>query len=155
MNVMSRHDKSQLEEVLEAFRPQLIIGGPLYKMMDEVDSNLDRDTAKMQSFLNGIRRRWGCAMILEHHAPTGGKEGREIRSKGGQRWDAWTNCTVALRAKEGVVSVGYPHPPRGKFQWPRTFKRGTANDLPWIASYAATRDDPPPSDSDAPPEEPF
>ena len=135
VDLASRRDKGDLLAVLEDCRPKLIIGGPVYKMTDQtVDMSEDRRAAIVQGVFNDIRKRWGSAVILEHHAPTGNAKGREIKAKGGQVWPAWVNMTIALHASDGGMSaeVKYPHPPRGVFRWPKRFDRGTgSNDWPW------------------------
>lgn len=140
LNLRSRRDRSELEEVLEDVRPQLIVGGPLYKMLPQADSTSDpRHAEELQRLLDDIRRRWGCALMLEHHAPAGktGQE-REIRSVGGQRWAAWPDVTIALHqikdpTQPPGAEVKFPHPTRGKFRWPRTFERSSHEwEWPWI-----------------------
>jgi hypothetical protein len=145
VDLASRRDRGDFLAVLEDFRPQIIVGGPVYKMTDQtLDLSEDRRAAIVQSIFNDVRKRWGSAILLEHHAPTGqsGKS-RELKAKGGQVWPAWVNMTVALHAiNDGQsVEVKYPHPPRGKFRWPKQFDRGTMEgDWPWIpvirSSYA-------------------
>lgn len=138
-DLRSRRDRSEVEAVLEDFKPQLVIGGPVYKLMPRGErEDIDGHTAALHRILDGFRRRWGVALILEHHAPTGmpGKN-RELRSKGGQQWAAWPEVTVSLRSKveNGVISaeVTYPHPPRGRFRWPLRFDRATRpSEWPWM-----------------------
>jgi replicative DNA helicase len=138
MNLRSRRDKSELEQVLEDVRPQLIVGGPIYKMLPQADSTSDpRHAEELQRILDDLRKRWGCALMLEHHAPAGkaGQE-REIRSVGGQRWAAWPEVTIALHNSrdpdpEGA-EVRFPHPTRGRFRWPKRFDRARFDwDWPW------------------------
>lgn len=134
LNVLSRRDRSELEEVLEDFHPQLIVGGPVYKLIpDDEGGDRDLQTGKLQGYLDRLRRRYGCALVLEHHTPTGD----DTRAKGGQRWEAWPEMTVRLTSRDGELSVGYPHPPRGQFDWPRGFTRGKSWEVPWVASFAS------------------
>lgn len=145
MDLRSRRDRSELEAVLESFHPQLIIGGPVYKIMPTREGeSIDTHAAAMHRILDGFRKRWGCAIMLEHHAPTGapGKQ-REMRSKGGQQWAAWPEVTVALHRKtdnsEIRFDVQFPHPTRGQFVWPRRFLRGTRpGEWPWIPVLRAS-----------------
>lgn len=136
VDLMARRDISELHAVLDDFRPQLIIGGPIYKLIDESrHTSEDARAAALQRIFDDIRRRYGCALILEHHAPTGRDGQREIRSKGGQKWDAWVNATIALYARNGgqAVSVKYVHPPRGNIRWPKGFERSARpGDFPWM-----------------------
>ena len=131
-----RRDRGDFFAVLEDFKPQIIVGGPVYKLTDQTkDYSEDRRAAIVQKVFNQIRQRWGSAVLLEHHAPTGDtKKTREVRAKGGQVWPAWVNMTVGLHAVDEGESfeVKYPHPPRGKFRWPRRFDRGRQpHEWPW------------------------
>jgi replicative DNA helicase len=135
VDLESRRDRADLYAVLEDCRPQLIIGGPVYKLTDQTqDYSEDRRAAIVQRVCNDIRKRWGTALILEHHAPTGPGRGREIRAKGGQVWPAWVNMTVGLHPSENGdgLDVRYPHRPRGLFSWPKRFDRGMVNGWPWL-----------------------
>jgi hypothetical protein len=169
VDLETRRDRNDLLTVLEDARPQVIIGGPVYKLTDQVkDMSEDRRAAIVQSVFNDVRKRFGSAVILEHHAPTGsGKQARDMKAKGGQVWPAWVNMTIALHSeREGQSArVGYPHPPRGYFRWPKRFDRGVhMGEWPWVPVRRAasdptlpleTDDGPPP---DGPPdfrEEPF
>jgi replicative DNA helicase len=153
MDLRSRRDRGELEEVLEDLRPQLIIGGPIYKMLPQGDNTSDpRHAEQLQRILDNVRKRWGCALMLEHHAPAGrAGEARELRSVGGQRWAAWPEVTVALHTRKGDegkpdgADVKFPHPPRGRFKWPKRFDRGTQpDDWPWMPVWRRFSDAPPP-----------
>lgn len=153
MDLRSRRDRSEFEEVLEDLHPQLIVGGPIYKMLPQADNTSDpRHAEALQRILDNVRKRWGCALMLEHHAPAGRTgEARELRSVGGQRWAAWPEITVALHTRKGEdgkpdgADVKFPHPPRGRFKWPKRFDKGTAvDDWPWMPVWRRSSDAPPP-----------
>jgi replicative DNA helicase len=135
VDLEKRRDRSDFESVLQDFRPRLIIGGPVYKLTDQAkDMSEDRRAAIVQGVFNDVRKRWGSAVILEHHAPTGSSKGRPIRAKGGQVWPAWVNMTIGLHAEQegNSLRVEYPHPPRGSFKWPKRFDKGRgSHDWPW------------------------
>jgi replicative DNA helicase len=165
-NLASRRDRGDLYAVLEHFRPQLIVGGPVYKLTDQTeDLSEDRRAAVVMSVFNDVRKRWGSAVILEHHAPTGSGRGRDMRAKGGQVWAAWVNMTVALHpTQDGAsVDVRYPHPPRGHYRWPKRFDRGlNQTDWPWVpvmrqpvVDVAPPLDEPLPADPERFLSEPF
>lgn len=136
VDLATRRDLGDFLAVLEDYRPQLIIGGPIYKMTDQrSDLSEDRRAAIVQTVFNDVRKRWGSAVILEHHAPSAGSgRARDVRAKGGQVWAAWVNMTIALHPTNGGDSaeVRYPHPPRGHFRWPKRFDRGSQLDWPWM-----------------------
>lgn len=137
-DLRSRKDRSEVEAVLEDYHPQMVVGGPIYKLMPRKEKeDLDSHAAALQRVLDGFRRRFGCALVLEHHAPSARpNERRELRSKGGQIWAAWPEMTVALgKVKEGGrehLKVEMVHTPRGEFRWPSRFDRGGPGEWPWI-----------------------
>lgn len=148
MDLRKRRDRSELEEVLESCRPQLIIGGPIYKLLVQQDNTSDpRHAERLQQIFDDIRKRWGCALMVEHHAPAG-KPGadREIRALGGQRWAAWPEVTVALHARKNQngpdsADVRMPHPARGRFRWPKKFERAShAHEWPWTPVWRNAAD---------------
>jgi hypothetical protein len=153
LDLRSRRDRGEFESVLEDCRPQLIIGGPVYKIMPRRESeDVDTHALAFGHLFDSFRKRWGCALMIEHHAPTGRQgETRELRSKGGQQWAAWPEVTVSLTAKttpDGLAyfQVGFPHPTRGKFRWPKRFDRGEDHDWPWVPVLRAAdvkKPDPP------------
>jgi replicative DNA helicase len=145
LDLRSRRDRSELEEVLEDCRPQLIVGGPIYKLLPQDHQTSDpRHAEELQHILDDVRKRWGCALILEHHAPAGKPGGeREIRSVGGQRWAAWPEVTIALYNSKDPqtpdsAEVRFPHPTRGKFRWPKRFDRGKDYEWPWMPVLRST-----------------
>lgn len=161
MDLRSRGDISSLEEVLEECRPQLIVGGPIYKLMPRRErEDLDSHASALFARLDRIRRRWGCALLIEHHAPTGKNgEVRDIRSKGGQQYEAWPEVTVALHTQKNQgapdsLRVKFRHPPRGKFVWPKEFRRGLRPfEFPWIPILHTPEGESAPSLDEAPVQE--
>lgn len=137
IDIDSRHDRNELESAIENFKPQLIIGGPVYKMLPEGKMHDDRHAAAIvQNALDQIRIRHECALILEHHAPIGTRDDRELRAIGGMMWQAWPDVSISLKAENDFKRfvVTRPHPERGTFNWPQVFNRGTT--WPWEADMA-------------------
>lgn len=137
MDLRSRSGLGALEETLEDCRPQVIVGGPIVNLYRRRrGESEDEIISDLKGVFNDIRRRWGCALVIEHHSKTDRTGG--LSSKGGQAWDAWTNATIGLYAKDGgaYVNVKHEHPPRGRIGWPKKFTRATrAGELPWIPGF--------------------
>lgn len=136
MDMDSRHDRNELEAAIEHFRPQVIVGGPVYKMLPEGKVQDDRRAAAIvQNVLDGIRIRHSCALMLEHHAPIGQPGDRELRAIGGMMWQAWPDVSISLKAEDSFqrFMVKRPHPERGEFNWPPSFVRGPR--WPWEAEW--------------------
>lgn len=144
IDIDSRHDRNELESAIESFKPQLIIGGPVYKMLPESKMKDDRHAAAIvQNALDQIRIRHQCALILEHHAPIGQQGDRELRAIGGMMWQAWPDVSISLKSEDNFQRyvVTRPHPERGSFNWPESFTRGTK--WPWEAYYPPGSDNGP------------
>jgi replicative DNA helicase len=128
-----------LAEVIRRAEPDLIIGGPIYKMMT-MDG--ERDVAKHSAiarFCDQIKGRHGCAWWLEAHAPAttvGGK--RTMRPQGWGGWGQWATFGWAL------AKAGKDHPGRLVFDrfrdpreegrdWPVAIDRNRGRGWPWTA----------------------
>lgn len=141
IDITARHDRGELEAVLEHFRPQLIVGGPVYKMTPA--SKWDNEQKKadaVQNELDRLRIRFGCALMIEHHAPIGNGGSRELRGMGGTLWQAWPDVSISLKSENNYrqFNVERPHPERGSFDWPTSFTRGRT--WPWEANYRTTEE---------------
>jgi hypothetical protein len=153
-NIRDRAVRSQLEAVLEAVHPKLVVGGPVYKLSRKKSGeNYEELADATHEILDDMRIRHGFALILEHHATVGknGKDERDLRSFGGQRWEAWPDIAIALRKRQDGIHIERPsREDRGVFQWPEVITRGKL--FPWEATYAKgtfRSNEPPPRDEPA------
>ena len=139
IDLRNRHDRGELEAVMESFRPQLVVGGPVYRMsrMGEDEEGAVYTVGTVQAVLDDLRIRYSCALILEHHAPIAGRKDGPLRGFGGMLWMAWPDVTVSLEASEAEGDqrfvVRRPHPERGTYDWPKEFVR--SNHWPWVATW--------------------
>lgn len=136
LHLRDRAPLSELETVLQKLRPQLVVGGPVYKMGGRKSGETYEEHADAtQAILDNLRTRYGFALMLEHHAPRGGKDGRPLVAFGGQRWEAWPDVSIGLVSKDDgrTLEVTRNRPDRGSFTWPDRFTRGTM--WPWSATY--------------------
>lgn len=99
INLTRGSDAFEFMDVIRRFEPQLIIAGPIYKMIWGLKPNEDglRAHAAVASFFDQVRERYGSAVWLESHAPMGsaGKD-RELRPEGWNGWMKWPEVGLAL-----------------------------------------------------------
>lgn len=90
--------RSWLKERVHAYRPDLLLLGPLKNL---VQKNLsDHDTVNALRYtINSARTISECAVILEHHAPlrSGGDKERELRPYGSGLFLGWPDFGFAMK----------------------------------------------------------
>lgn len=90
IDLRSRRDRSLLHRVCERIQPRLITIGPLYKMHRPGKGENDEDAAiAVQGILDELRIRFGCALLIEHHAPKGSDVFRKLVPFGSSAWLRW------------------------------------------------------------------
>jgi hypothetical protein len=147
---------------VKANRPRLLVIGPLYRLMEGTpkagDVGGEDQARRVVKSLNRIRHAFGCAILLEHHAPHGDSRGgpRNLRPFGSSVWLRWPDFGIGIRQKpvkdkgEGapvaplVFSVGHWRGPRDERIWPVEVTRDR-NGWPWKATL---RGEGPPAPSD-------
>ena len=118
-------DRAWIEEQLKAVRPDILLIGPLYKLMSG-DPNAEQESRLLALYLDRIRGAdAGMAVIIEAHAPHGQK-----RPYGWSGWKRWPEFGLHL-SEDGSLT-----PFRGgrdeERHWPRHLRRGGESDMPWI-----------------------
>lgn len=90
IDLRSRRDRALLHRVCERVQPRLISIGPLYKMHRPGRGENDEDAAiAVQGILDDLRIRFGCALLIEHHAPKGSDVFRKLVPFGSSAWLRW------------------------------------------------------------------
>lgn len=90
IDLRSRRDRGLLHRVCERVQPRLITIGPLYKMHRPGKGENDEDAAiAVQGILDELRIRFGCALLIEHHAPKGSDVFRKLVPFGSSAWLRW------------------------------------------------------------------
>lgn len=114
-------DRMWLEANLRGCIPDLLIIGPLYKMMlgDPQDEVPSRNLVK---FLDTMRERYHCSIAIEAHAPH-----REQRVYGWSGWKRWPEFGMHLD-EAGVLTRWRGD--REERAWPAAMRRG--NDDEWL-----------------------
>lgn len=138
-------DRRWLEGKVAAVKPQLVILGPVYNLIDS-DERMRSDSAEsalvIARFLSLIRVRYDCALILEAHAPHGDKGDRAgFRPFGSTVWLRWVNAGIGLRSirhdgPEEFEVVPWKQSRSMGRDWPRWLTRSTTSLWPFEARYA-------------------
>lgn len=138
LNVLARVDRDTLEGMCASFRPQLICAGPLYKLFDTPHGSKDstggetiaKDTVRV---LDSLRRRYGFALMLEHHAPKGTGGRRDLNPFGSAVWLRWPEFGLALEKSyehgDNMFQLTHFRGPRDERDWPSLLMKG--GDWPW------------------------
>lgn len=134
-----------LAERIGRVEPDLIIAGPIYKMLTGVSSEkMLAAHSRVASFFDRMRQRHGCAIWLEAHAPFAGSNGnREMRPEGSNLWSKWPEFGLSL-VKSSVKNGGGQgaldiarfrgHRAEGR-SWPERITRSAAGSWPWTGEY--------------------
>jgi len=145
--ITSMRDVFELRDAVRRFEPQLLIAGPIYKMMlgsPGKDGNMLGVHSKVAMFFDQLRQEYGCALWIEAHAPYGGATGaREMRPEGSSMWARWPEFGLALykatKAHGGDTALDVKRF-RGDREegrvWPDWLTRNPYGaGWPWVANY--------------------
>lgn len=128
LDVLQSADADVLENTIASVRPDVVIGGPAYKLAGGDPS--DEEPAKViATMFDRLRTEYGFALILEAHSPhasNGGK--RPIRPFGASLWLRWPEFGIYLSA-EGEIE--HWRGQRDEREWPMILRRGGS--WPWTA----------------------
>jgi hypothetical protein len=143
LNLTSSRDAYGLAQVIKASGAQLVVAGPIYKMLSGVEANLDT-YAQVAAFWDRMREDHDIALWLEAHAPYGQGARRIMRPEGSNLWAKWCEYGIALNwatKKHGGAAgldwawfKGQREEGRG---WPSwiTRNRLPGSGWPWLANY--------------------
>lgn len=137
IDLASRSGKAWLKERVHAYRPDLLVLGPLKNLVEDNLSSHET-VSSLRWTINEVRSISDCAVIMEHHAPLrmAGDRKRELRPYGSGLFLGWPDFGYALEPTEERGVYGWS-PFRGDRvrgrQWPQAFRWGTSGlELPWM-----------------------
>lgn len=126
MDITRDKDLSRIHQLLDAQQPDLVVIGPLYRLVPRA-LQTDDDTAPVLAALDTIRDR-GCALLMEAHAGHAvGKAGaREMRPRGSSSLLGWPEFGYGMRSigAEGYCDLVQWRGPREDRAWPTRLVRG-------------------------------
>jgi hypothetical protein len=134
INILKGRDMGSLEREIAAFRPNLVIIGPLAKLYRR-DSHRDsyEDVAdRVIDRLTHLRAKYSFGLLIEHHAPKGRESGqRHLDPMGSQRWMGTPDLGITMRpAKDepNRLEIGRFRGDRFEVKWPDFIQR----DPDWV-----------------------
>lgn len=144
LDLTSPRDSYGLAQLIKRSGAQLVVAGPIYKMLSGVDAEINA-YAKVAAFWDRMREDHGITVWLEAHAPFGaGGDKREMRPEGSNLWAKWPEFGVGLKwAKKnhgganGLEWTDFRGQRDAGRAWPswitRNFHAGAG--WPWNANY--------------------
>jgi hypothetical protein len=137
-----KREIARVESAIAATQPDLVVGGPLYKMHR---ANLNDETAArdLVGVLDDLRGRYRFTLILEAHVGHVGETqgGRKLRPTGSSLFLRWPEFGYGVRAFD--PDAGEEHPKtvqmvawrgsRDERDWPGLLSH-SATELPWTPS---------------------
>lgn len=128
--------RAWLKERVHAYRPDLLLLGPLKNL---VQRNLsDHDTVNALRYtINSARTISECAVILEHHAPlrSGGDKERELRPYGSGLFLGWPDFGYAMKPTSTDKLYEWQQFRGDRVRdrkWPEALRWGNGIELPWV-----------------------
>lgn len=142
MDPRSRQGRGELEREIANHRPDLVCIGPAYKMLHRRSGkggteSYEEATDPVLMILDELRTRYNFALVIEHHAPQGPANQREIRPYGSQRWLAWPEIGLSLKAEpqeRNTWTLGRHRGDRMVTDWPDKLHHGDV--WPWVGSWS-------------------
>lgn len=119
-------DQVWLDERIRANRPDLMVIGPIYKMVGG-DPTEEAPARKVALLLDALRVKYGFALLIEAHSPHasgGGK--RPERPYGASLWVRWPEFGLHIK-DTGILS--HWRGDRDERSWPPALRRG--GEWPW------------------------
>ena len=134
--------RAWLMERVHAFRPDLLVIGPLYNM-SEKDLTEHAVVGKLKSTINEARALYGSAVLMEHHSPhkAPGDTSRSVRPYGSSTFLKWPDFGFGLKPREDDDTVFDFVRTRGprvrKRHFPEMFRHGKEESMewPWTSCY--------------------
>lgn len=134
--------RAWLKERVHAYRPDLLLLGPLKNL---VQRNLsDHDTVNALRYtINSARTISECAVILEHHAPlrSGGDKERELRPYGSGLFLGWPDFGYAMKPTTTDKLYEWQQFRGDRVrdrQWPEALRWGNGIELPFVPDLLPT-----------------
>jgi 5S rRNA maturation endonuclease (ribonuclease M5) len=144
LNLLKTEDQEFVLERVTAYKPDLIVIGPLYKLHD-IDSNEEHAARAIVRSLEAALAVCDSALILEAHAGHGVP--RSLRPRGSSLFMGWPDYGYGIRkvdeADKHRVKVIPWRGPRDDTNWPQELIWGSATEFPWVVPMSALPPQPP------------
>lgn len=133
LNLRKPRDRAMLEAEMRKTKPDLLVLGPLYKLYSREAKETDEQAAMAtQAIIDRLRVRYGCAVLIEHHAPHGDSWKRDMRPFGSSAWLRWPELGIGMepcKDREGSMTLARWRGDRMSNSWPARIDRDQV--WPW------------------------
>lgn len=138
IDVTSPVDLGSVHRMIDRYRPDLLLIGPLYRLVGGKPMDKDVEIAPVLRALDGLRER-GVAMLIEAHAghAVGADKDRDLRPRGSSALLGWPEFGLGLR-RDKTQQVGKPtfqlvrwRGDRDARAWPSRLTRHPSQIWPW------------------------
>jgi hypothetical protein len=137
LNLLKPGNAQILTGLIRKHRPDLIVGGPAYKMHG--DTGERGDHTGVMDYWDEIRDRFGCALWLETHPAKKPRFGKQDWSPAGSgRWADWPEIGFALVPGNGdreFDAVPFRGSRDARRPWPEKFTQSISGGWPWQATW--------------------
>jgi 5S rRNA maturation endonuclease (ribonuclease M5) len=139
IDVTRSEDADFVLERVTAYKPDLLVIGPLYKL-HAIDANEETSARAITHVLDLALGISDSALLVEAHAP----HGEVLRPAGSGLFMRWPDFGYGMRKldpqKKRRVSIEAWRGPRDDYEWPQELIWGTpGRDFPWVEPTAETR----------------
>lgn len=137
INLRSRVDVAELENVIRTRRPDLVCLGPLYASYENTSKDFGWETAarEVQQVLKTLMVRYDFGLLIEDHAPQSDGSGkRQMRPYGSSLWRRWPDLGIGMEPVENrddSFRLTRWRGDRVPTDWPTWITRGSASKSPW------------------------
>lgn len=139
LNMTNPAEAFKLAEVIRREQPDLIVAGPIYKMLPGGGEVSEYMHTTITRFWDVMRERYDCAVGLETHAPMQGGGGQErlMRPLGSGVYSRWPEFGISLirQAKGDLVLKRFRGDREEGRTWPDRLVRSSQGGWPWGAVY--------------------
>lgn len=130
--------RARLAGVLRGAKPDLVIGGPIYKMVRDKGQGAEQLHSVVTNFWDDQIERLGFALVLETHMP--GKAAgarREAKPIGSSIYQRWPEFGITMDpGKRGEMRLGRFRKDRIRGRvWPVAIEPNRMPGWPWVARY--------------------
>jgi len=136
LNLLENEDRDFVMERVTAYKPDLIVIGPLYKLHN-LDMNDERAAKSVISIMEDVVAVCGSALIMEAHAAHGLP--RQLRPRGSATLMGWPDYGFGIKPKDpkdpnsrGRVIVEAWRGLRDETAWPQELIWGSQSEFPWV-----------------------
>jgi hypothetical protein len=102
-------DRQQLQATVAAVRPILLVLDPFVRL-HRIDENASSEVAPLLAYLRDLQRRFALAVVVVHHARTGGQALRAGQAlRGSSEFHAWGDSNLYLRRLDDRLLLSIEH----------------------------------------------